>query len=333
MEGVFELGHFELDSGEVLPNARLVYETHGTLAKSRDNVVVFGTWYAGRHGDVAAFVGEGRALDPTKYFILVPNTFGNGASSSPSNTVLPGGGEFPLVSTADNVRAQQRLVTEHLGVRHVALVAGYSMSAQQAFHWGAMYPDFVDRIAPICGSPRTTPHNWLFLEGLKTALQADPSWAERGERGIRAFSTVYAGWFASQAFYREGLHLATPAGKLPSMSVYLDFITSLFGSFDPRDLMALLATWQNTDVSQCPGFGGDLKKALSAIRARALVMPGQTDLYFPPEDSAAAVEQMPNARLLVIPSIWGHLAGSPSLNPVDAAFVDAALRELLSVSA
>lgn len=111
------------------------------------------------------------------------------------------------------------------------------------------------------------------------------------------------------------------------MGVYLDLVTALFASFDARDLMALLSTWQSTDVSR--SFGGDFKKALGAIRARAVVLPCQTDLYFPPEDSAAAVEAMPNARLHVIPSIFGHLAGNPSLSPVDAAFVDAALKELL----
>jgi homoserine O-acetyltransferase/O-succinyltransferase len=327
MEHGFDLGDFELESGEVLPRARIVYETHGKLSPSGDNAIVYATWYTGRHTDVAPAIGEGRALDSSKYFVVVPNTFGNGLSSSPSNTDLP---EFPLVSTADNVRAQYRLLTERLGVRRVVLVVGYSMSAQQAFHWGAMYPDFVERIAPICGSPKTTPHNWLFLEGLKAALQADPAWRDRGERGIRAFATVYAGWFASQAFYRQGLHLQMPQGKLPSTSVYLDLVASLFASFDPRDLMALLATWQSTDLGRHAKFGGDLDKALGTIRARALVMPSETDLYFPPEDSAAAVERMPNARLRIIPSVWGHLAGNPTLNPADTAFVEAGLRELLA---
>jgi pimeloyl-ACP methyl ester carboxylesterase len=224
MESTFALDNFELQSGAVLPDARLVYETHGRLSEGRDNAIVYATWYAGRHMDVAPAIGEGRALDPAKYFIVVPNTFGNGLSSSPSNTTLaPGTAEFPLISTADNVRAQYRLLTEHLAVRRVALVVGYSMSGQQAFHWGAHYPDFVERIAPICASPKTTTHNWLFLEGLKAALQADPDWSARGALGIRAFSTVYAGWFASQAFYRQGLHLMSPAGPLQSMSATLRY--------------------------------------------------------------------------------------------------------------
>ncbi|MEE2708281.1 MAG: hypothetical protein VYA69_01625, partial [Gemmatimonadota bacterium] len=96
---VYKLGDFKLQSGEVIPDARLSYATHGTLNADHTNVIVYGTWYSGRHSDNAAMIGEGRALDPTKYFIIVPNMFGNGLSSSPSNTseaAYPEG--FPLVT-------------------------------------------------------------------------------------------------------------------------------------------------------------------------------------------------------------------------------------------
>jgi homoserine O-acetyltransferase len=327
MEGIFELGNFQLGSGETLPGAKLAFETHGELNADRTNVILYPTWYAGRHSDNAPMVGVGRALDPSKYFIVVPDTFGNGLSSSPSNG---GPGRFPLVSVYDNVEAQRRLLRERFDVARVALVVGYSMSAQQAFHWGALHSGFVERIAAICGSAKTSPHNWLFLEGLKTALQADPDWEKRAGPGLRAFATVYAGWFASQAFYRSGLHLRAMGPPLPSMSVYLDVVTSLFGSFDPRDLMALLATWQSADVSAHPTFGGDVKLALGAITARAVILPSRSDLYFPPEDNEAEVALMPNAKLAIIPSIWGHLAGSPVLNAEDVAFVEAELASLLA---
>lgn len=337
MEGVFDLGNFELQSGAVLPQARLAYETHGALNARRDNAIVYPTAYAGRHADNAMFIGEGRALDPRTHFIVVPDLFGNGLSSSPSNTPAPHNrARFPLVTVYDNVAAQHRLLTEHLGVERVALVVGYSMGAQQAFHWAALHADLVDRMAAICGSAKTTPHNWLFLEGLKAALQADGAWAG-GEyaappvRGLKAFATVYAGWFASQAFYRAGLHLGTFLGQdIPSMEVFLELVSAIFGAFDANDLLAMLATWQAADVSAHAKFGGDLDRALAAIEARALVMPCGTDLYFPPEDSALAVAKMPNAELRVIASVWGHLAGSPILNPDDVRFVENALATLLA---
>jgi homoserine O-acetyltransferase len=92
----------------------------------------------------------------------------------------------------------------------------------------------------------------------------------------------------------------------------------------------MLWTWQHADISANPLYHGDLPKALGAIRARALVMPGETDLYFTVEDNAREVRHMPNATLRPIPSIWGHRAGNPVHSPEDKAFVDAALSELLA---
>ena len=320
----------------ILPNARLSYATHGELNADRTNAIVYATWYAGRHDDNAAMIAEGRALDPTEYFIVVPDTFGNGLSSSPSNTpkTLDSGG-FPLVTAYDNVEAQYRLLRDHFEVERVELVAGFSMSAQQAFHWGAfhwgaLHSGFVERIAPICGSSKTSTHNWLFLEGVKRALIADPTWETGPGPGLRAFATVYASWFASQSFYREGLHLGMLGDPLPSMAEFLDVIASIFGSFDPRDLLALLATWQAADLSAHPRFRGDWKKALGSITARAVVMPCRHDLYFPPEDNEIEVSSMPNATLEVIPSIWGHLAGAPMFASDGIEFIERQLKNLLS---
>jgi homoserine O-acetyltransferase len=109
-------------------------------------------------------MGSGRALDPAHYFIVVPNMFGNGLSSSPSNTPPPiDRAAFPHITLCDNVVCQHRMVTERLGIKRVKLVVGFSMGAQQALQWGALYSDIVDAIAPICGSARTSPHNYLYL--------------------------------------------------------------------------------------------------------------------------------------------------------------------------
>ena len=174
----FDLGDFPLLSGEVLRSASLAYQTHGELNTARDNVIVYPTWYAGRHTNNAGSIGEDLALDPSRYFIVVPDQFGNGLSSSPSNNPAPQDRmRFPLVHPYDNVQAQHRLLTERYGIDRIKLVVGFSMSGQQAFHWGALYPDMVERIAPICGSAKTAVHNFVFLEGIKAALTADCAWA------------------------------------------------------------------------------------------------------------------------------------------------------------
>ena len=93
----------------------------------------------------------------------------------------------------------------------------------------------------------------------------------------------------------------------------------------------MLWTWQNADVGRTQGFDGDHVKELASIRARAIVMPAEKDLYFPPEDEEYAVRHMSRAQaeLRVIPGVWGHFAGG-GLNPTDTKFIDEALKELLA---
>ena len=96
--------------------------------------------------------------------------FTNGLSSSPSNTPKEWG-EFPEVTTYDNVTQQRRLLNELFGVDRVKMVYGWSMGAQQAYHWAALFGDVVERIVVNCGSAKTAPHNFVFLEGVRTAVQ------------------------------------------------------------------------------------------------------------------------------------------------------------------
>jgi len=206
---IFELGKVVLQCGLTLPQAKLMYKTYGELNAARDNVIVMPTFYGAQHAENETMIAAWRTLDPKKYFLIVPNMFGNGLSSSPSNTPSPfDRAAFPNVTLYDNVVCQHRLVTEHLGINRVRLVIGFSMGAQQAFQWGALYPDMVQAIAPICGSARTSSHNYLFLEGVKAALVADAAFAEGWYqtppvKGLRAFSRVYMGWGFSQDFFRE----------------------------------------------------------------------------------------------------------------------------------
>ena len=334
---IFKLGNFDLQCGETLQDAFISYEAHGQLNSEKSNVIVYPTWYSGSHEDVRAAIGPGRALDPEKYFILVPDMFGNGHSTSPSNTEYPHDrGRFPSVTPYDNVIAQHQLLTNLDGITKIKLVVGFSMSAQQAFHWGALYPELVGAIAPICGSPKTASHNWLFLETLKKALILDENFNSgdyvlQPEAGLRAFTAIYASWAFSQTFYRENLHLSWLGEKFDSMSSFLEFWHNFFTpKNDANNLLAMLDTWQRADISKHKKFGGDLSSALSAITCKAIVMPGRTDMYFPPEDNEIQVAMMPNAELRVIESIYGHGAGGPGFsNQEDDDFIDQALIELL----
>src|SRR5262245_382058 len=159
----FELGDFALDSGVTLPKAQIAYTTYGKLNESRDNVIVFPTWFVGSHLDVEHLIGDGAPLDTTKYFVIVAHMFGNGHSSSPSNTPPPyDRARFPKISIQDNVRAQHRLLTEQFGVKKIQLAIGGSMGAFQAYQWGLAHPDLVERIAPMCGAAKVSPHCFVF---------------------------------------------------------------------------------------------------------------------------------------------------------------------------
>jgi homoserine O-acetyltransferase/O-succinyltransferase len=331
---IFEAGDVVLQSGMTLRGAKLAYKSYGNLAPDKSNVIVYPTSYGAQHYDTEWLIKPGNALDPSRYFIVIPNMLGNGLSSSPSNTPSPfDRGRYPNVTMYDNVRLQHRLIGETFGVARIKLVVGFSMGAMQAYHWGALYPDVVERIAVICGAARCSRHNFVFLEGVKAALTADAAWRdgwfwETPVRGLRAMGRVYAGWGLSQAFYREEVY------KTIGFSSLEDFLVSSWeGGFlhrDANDLLAMLWTWQHADISQNPFHQGDFRAALASIKALALILPSETDLYFTVADNEREVAYMPRAELRPIPSIWGHRAGNPVQNPADFKYLDQALKDLLS---
>src|SRR5262249_41575455 len=174
---IYALGDVPLQSGSTLKNARLAYATYGTLNSAGDNVVLLPTFYTGTHLRNEPLFGKGRAIDPARHFVVAINLFGNGYSSSPSNSSPPQHGpRFPHVTLFDNIACQHRLLTEHLGIRRVALILGWSLAAMQAYQWAAQYPDVVEAILPYCGAARCSTLNYAFLDGPKAALQADAAW-------------------------------------------------------------------------------------------------------------------------------------------------------------
>src|SRR3982751_3673917 len=119
-------------------------------------------------------IGEGKALNPENVFIVSTELFGNGRSSSPSNTPEPlHGPRFPAITIRDNVHAVHKLLTDELHITHLRAVIGFSMGAQQAFQWAVSYPDFEDRLVATSGTAKTYGHGIVRLEGQIAALTAD----------------------------------------------------------------------------------------------------------------------------------------------------------------
>ena len=328
----FLLGNIELQSGVVLPGAKLTYQTYGELNAARDNVIVLPTFFTGTHRRNEGFFGPGRAMDPARHFIVSVDMFGNGYSSSPSNTPAPfDGPRFPNVSLYDNIACQHRLLTEKLDVRSIALVAGWSMAGCQSYQWAAQYPDMVRAIVPFCASAKTSAHNIVFLEGVKAALQADAAWNggnydKQPEQGLRAFGRVYAGWAFSQSFYRNGLYRELCFETVEDL--LLDWEEDHL-NWDANDLLAKLWTWQNGDISANDLYGGNIDAALGAIKARTILIPCTNDLYFSPEDNVIEFGFLANAELKPYDSPWGHCVANPGNDPKFEKFLDDCINAVL----
>lgn len=331
---IFDLGDVHLQSKRCIRNAKLAYKTYGTLNAAKDNAIVYPTSFAATHDDAAWLIGAGRALDPEKYFIIVPDAFGNGLSSSPSNTPAPhDGNRFPQVTIHDNVAQQQRLLAEKFGIDKIRLAIGWSLGGAQTFEWASAFPDKVERLFTFQSAARTSRHFYLFFDSVRAAIELDADFREGfytqpPQRGLRVAARIYAAWGFSQAFFRERLD-ESALGYASIDDFLVDFWEGWFLKRDANNLLSQLWTGQHADISANDLYQGDLDRALSAIKADTIVMPSSTDLYFPVEDAAEEARRIPRAELRVLDSRWGHVAGE-GLSDDDTRIIERAIAELLA---
>jgi homoserine O-acetyltransferase len=323
----FVIKQFKLEDGTVLPEAKVMYATYGTLNAAHDNVVLLPSHYMADSHGYEWLIGPGKALDPAKYFLVATELFGNGKSSSPSNTPPPfDGPRFPVTTIRDNVEAVHRLLGNGLGVRHLRAIVGFSMGGEQAFQWAVSYPAFMDRIVVTSATAKTWPHGIVRLESQIIAIQSDPVFAGgdykvQPVKGLQTFGAIWAGWLFSQGWWREELWRPGSKPGTTFRTVFDDLYKDFIPGGDANDIILQMRTWEAHDIGTTPGFGGDVKKALAAIEVPVLYMPSATDLYFPVDDARYEAKFMPHVTLLPIPSLWGHTAGAAS-NPTDEKFLN-----------
>jgi homoserine O-acetyltransferase/O-succinyltransferase len=336
----FVIANFKTESGVTLPQARVVYGTYGELNSAKDNVVLLPSHYmADLHGYewLIGPEGSGKALDPSKLFLVATELFGNGRSSSPSNTPEPfHGPRFPVTTIRDNVEAVHRLLTEELHVSHLRAIIGFSMGAQQAFQWAVSYPDFADRVVATAGTAKCWPHGIVRLESEIAAITTDAAfnngnYTEQPKKGIETFAIVWEAWLFSQEWWRKELWRE---GAKPG-TTFESFVNDLRSNFipgaDANNLILQMRTWEKHDVGTTPGFGGDTEKALRSIKTPFLYMPSETDLYFPVSDAHHEAQFMSTVTLAPIPSLWGHPAGAGA-SPADGKFLNDHISQFLSAS-
>jgi homoserine O-acetyltransferase/O-succinyltransferase len=333
----FVIANFKTESVVTLPQARVVYGTYGKLNAAKDNAVLLPSHYMADFHGYEWLIGADKVLDPSKLFLVATELFGNGNSSSPSNTPEPyHGPRFPLTTIRDNVEAVHRLLTEELKITHLRAVIGFSMGAQQAFQWAVSYPTFADRIVATAGTAKCYPHGVVRLEGQIAALTTDPVFAngdykEQPKKGLEAFAVVWTGWLFSQEWWRRELWREGAKPGTTFEQVLNEFRTNFIPGADANNLILQMRTWEKHDVGTTPGFSGDVERALKSIKVPFLYMPSETDLYFPIGDARYEAQFIPGVSLVPIPSLWGHTAGAAS-NPADAKFLNDNIGKFLAAS-
>ena len=327
---LFETRNFMLTSGVVLPNLALAYETYGTLAPDGRNAVLVTHGYSSSHhmagryrlggapagladdelGQWDKLIGPGKPIDTDRLFVVSSNMLGSSYGSTCPRSIDPAAGKpygasFPRFTVADIVNAQ-KLMLEHLGVRHLVAVAGPSYGGFQAFQWAVSYPDFVDGIVPVVTAP------WSDTPPAATAklvelLSSDPNWN------------------GGDYYSRGGIRQVMTRQRVATLKGYGIEAQLAATHTDPQDLERAIEAAARPWVDAFDGHslvvlrraleGFDTRPYFDRIKARVLYVIARTDKLFPPSIApgvmAALAAAGVQARYVEIDTELGHLASGP----------------------
>ncbi len=293
-EGSAVIRDFRFHTGEVLPEMRLHYTTLGA-ASGEPVLILHGTTGSGASMLTAAFAGElfgaGQPLDANRYYIILPDAVGHGKSSKPSDGLRM---KFPKYDYEDMVEAQYRLLTEHLGVRHLRLVLGNSMGGMQTWLFAQKYPDFMDVAVPMASLPTPmSSRNWMLRRLIIDSIRTDPEWMNGNytkQPRSAQFASVFFGIATSGG--TQALYKAAPTRE--KADAMLD---QRLGAPFTADANDVLYQWDSSrDYDPSPG--------LERIRAVVLAINAADDERNPPELGLLdqEIKRVKNGRVLLIPA-------------------------------
>lgn len=292
-----ELGECRLELGGVIQGCRVAYRTFGTYDEARNNAVLIPTWFASRADDWLPLLGSSGAVDTTGFYVVVIESLGAGASSSPTSSRTQRGLAFPELTIGDMVEAAYRLARDVLHLPRVRAIVGHSMGGMQAFEWGVAHPDYADRIVAISGNPRQWTHGLSFWELIVKA--ADDGVRERVPRDT-ALTTI------ARLFNIGGTSPAQVNRQAPTnYALALQRQAESFRSFNLFEWAWHGRAILRHDVSR--RFGGDMTRAAQAWKARALIVAATFDHSVDPEP-ALAFARLIHADTVIMPSPAGHSA-------------------------
>lgn len=293
---------FKFHTGEVMPELKLAYTTVGEPS-GEPVLVLHGTGNSAAGMLTPAFAGElfgpGQPLDVTKYFIILPDVIGHGRSAKPSDGLRT---KFPKYNYADMVDAQYRLLTEHLGVKHLRVIVGNSMGGMETWLWGSKYPGFMDALVPMAAQPTAmASRNWMLRRMLLETIRRDPAY-NNGDYATQPPSMKLANAFFGIATSGGTLALQKQAPTRELADKLVDARLALPFTADANDF--LWAWGSSADYDASPG--------LAKIDAPVLAINAADDERNPPETGVMerALKEVKNAQLYLIPAsdqTSGHL--------------------------
>lgn len=330
---------FPLEGGGELPGLTVAYHTYGRLNAARSNVIWVchaltansdaEDWWPG-------LVGKGFTIDPERYFIVCVNMLGSSYGTTSPQSIDPATGkpyglDFPLVTTRDNARLFG-LVADYLGVRRIRLLMGGSMGGQQAAEWACLEPERFDLLCLLATNAKHSPYGIALNETQRMALRADhtlgtdhPEAGRAGLEAARALAVIsYRHYLTYHATQQEAEPDRIDDFRASSYQRYQGY--KLWKRFDPLCYYALTRSMDSHDLGR--GRGG-VAVALRAITCPTLIISIDTDVLFPTEEQSILSRHIPNARLDVMQSDYGHdgfLVETPTIGKLLADFLADQLR-------
>jgi homoserine O-acetyltransferase len=292
---IADLGTCEIESGDVIRDCKAGYRTFGTLNDERSNAVLFPTWVTGTSADLVDLIGPGKLVDSSRYFVIAVDAFGNGVSSSPSNSTSQPGAKFPRVSIRDMVSAQYRLARETLGLPHLHAVVGISMGGMQALEWSVAYPAFVSKAVSIVGSPWLTGYDLLLWNTLARIIEQCQRAGCENTAGLVQLVRMVTGFTPQERVRRMPRERAFEMMKAAEESARADYQLD--------DALLQFRAMLNHDVTR--RFGGSLERTAAIVQADAFILNATQDHSLRPE-SAKRFGELIRAEVYESTSDCGH---------------------------
>ncbi len=295
-----DLGDFRLESGRVIEDCRVGYRTFGTLNPARSNAILFPTWFSGTSQDLVelGFIGPGKLADTSRWFVVAVDAFGNGVSSSPSNSRKQPGRAFPAFTVRDLVRAQHEVLTRYLGLERLHAVIGISMGGMQAFQWTTFRPGFAQKIVPIMGTPRASSTDVALYDAGLRALDAADAVRNGETPGPETLAVLLALCALTPDYERQQLARLDGAGALARAR-------EILARHNLTDWARQLGAMIGHDIYK--GSAASEEAAAGAIRARLFVVVSRRDLLVDPRPALALADAL-RAPTLVLESGGGHFS-------------------------